>query len=198
MPGIIVVHPSLPVKTFPDFIEYAKKNTLTFSTAGPGTFPHIGIELLKARANIPMQAVHYRGAAPALTDTVAGRVNLKLDAYVTAAGHIAAGRLRPIAVTSLARIPELPDVPTVAESGYPGFEVTYWIGIVTRTGLSEPVRAKLEKALIESLNAENREALTKSGVRPLGHSAKQLDALIAREYTQWRELVQQAGIKTNE
>jgi tripartite-type tricarboxylate transporter receptor subunit TctC len=197
MPGIIVINPKLPVRTFPEFLDYAKKNTLTFGTAGPGTFPHLGIELLKSRAKIPMTHVSYRGAAPALADTVAGHVDVKLDAYVTASGHIAAGRLRAVAVTSLTRIPELPDLPAAAEFGLPGYEVNYWIGIVTRAGLPEAARAKLEKAFIESMTEENRAALAKSGVRPLGQSSKELDALIQREFTQWRDLVKQAGLTVN-
>ncbi len=88
-------------------------------------------------------------------------------------------------------------MPAVAQSGYPGFEVTYWIGLVTRAGLPEAARAKLEKALAESLNEENRAALVKGGVRPLGASSKELDALIAREYVQWRDLAKKAGLTMN-
>lgn len=194
MPGIIVINPRLPAKTFPEFLALAKKQTLTFGTAGAGTFPHLGIELLKARAGVPMTHVSYRGAAPALTDTVSGQVDVKLDAFVTAGGHIKVGRLRAVAVTSAARIPELPDVPTVAEHGFPGYEVNYWIGIVTRAGLPEAVRLKLEKAFVEAMNEENRQALAKSGVRPLGQDSKAVDALIQRELAQWQKLAKDANI----
>lgn len=197
MPGIIVVNPSLPVTTFPQFLDYAKKNALTYGTAGAGTFPHLGIELLKSRAKIPMTHVPYKGAAPALADVIAGHVHVKLDAYVTSHAHMATGKLKAVAVTSAGRIPELPDVPAVAEFGFPGYEVNYWIGIVARSGVPEAVRAKLEQAFIEALTEENRAAFKQSGMRPLGQSSKELDSLIMRELTQWRELVKEANITIN-
>lgn len=197
MPGIIVANPALPVKSLPELLEYAKSHTVTFGTAGSGTFPHLGIELLKSRAKVPMVHVPYRGAAPALSDTVAGHVDVKLDAYISAGQHIAAGRLRALAVTSTQRLPELPDVPTVAELGFPGYEVTYWIGIVARAGITSERRDILERAFIESLTPENREALIKKGTRPLGLNGKELQGLIEREVAQWRDLITSLGIKPN-
>jgi tripartite-type tricarboxylate transporter receptor subunit TctC len=197
MPGVLVVHPSVPVKTFKEFLDYAKTHTLTFGTAGAGTFPHLGIELLKARAGIPMMHVPYKGAAPAMQDLIAGHIQVKLDAYVTSSAHIQAGKLRAIAVSSLTRIPELPDIPSVAESGFPGFEVSYWIGLVVRSEVPQAIREKLEKAVMEAMNADNRAALAKRGVRPLGQSSKELDALIRRELVQWGDLVKKAHITVN-
>ena len=197
MPGIIVVPPKLPVNNFKEFLDYAKKNKLNYGSAGAGTFPHLGMELLIDRAKIPMVHVPYKGAAPALTDTVAGHLDVKLDAYVSAGQHIAEKRLKALAVTSRTRIPELPDVPTVAESGFPGYEVTYWIGIVSRSGVPAAVRAKLEKAFVEAMTPENRAALQKLGVRPLGEGSKEVDALINRELVQWRKLISAANIKAD-
>ena len=197
MPGIIVVPPKLPVNTFKEFLEYAKKNKLNYGSAGAGTFPHLGMELLIDRAKIPMVHVPYKGAAPALTDTVAGHLDVKLDAYVSAGPYIGDKRLKALAVTSRSRIPELPDVPTVAESGFPGYEVTYWIGIVSRAGVPAAVRAKLEKALVAAMTPENRAALQKLGVRPLGEGSKDLEGLINRELVQWRRLISAANIKAD-
>jgi tripartite-type tricarboxylate transporter receptor subunit TctC len=197
MPGIIVVHPSLPVKTFLELLSYAKAHPLAFGTAGAGTFPHLGIELLKSRAHIPMTHVPYKGAALALSDTLAGHVQVKLDAYISAAQHIAEGRLRALAVTSTERLPELPDIPTVAESGFPGYEATYWIGIVAPASVPADIRARLEKAFLDALTPENREALAKKGTRTLAQSSKELQALIERELVQWRDLVKSANITAN-
>lgn len=196
MPGIIVVHPSLPVKTFPELIDYAKTHTLSFGSAGAGTFPHLGMELLKSRAKIPLVHIPYRGAALALNDTLAGHVQVKLDAYISAAQHIADGRLRPLAVTSKERLAEFPDLPTVAEF-YPGYEVTYWIGIVVPAAVPAAVRAKLKTAFIASLTPENRAALVRNGVRPLGLGAAEEQALIEREVAQWKELARNADISGN-
>ena len=197
MPGVLVVNPSMPVKTFAEFLAYAKTHSLTFGTAGNGTFPHIGIELLKSRAGIPLMHVPYKGATQALTDVIAGHVDLKLDAYVSSSAHIATGALRPIAVSSLTRILELPDVPTIAETGFPGFEVNYWIGVVAPAAVPQPIRARLEKAFVEAFTPQNRDAMAKTGVRPLGEGSNAVQALIDRELAQWRTLAREAGIKAN-
>ncbi|WP_188409970.1 Bug family tripartite tricarboxylate transporter substrate binding protein [Agaricicola taiwanensis] len=196
-PGVIVVHPSVPVNSFKELMEYAKTHKLTYATAGPGTFPHLGIELLKSRAGVDMSAIPYKGAGPAMTDLLAGHVKLKLDAYITAYSHVKAGKLKLLAVSSPERIPQLPDTPTVAELGYPGYEVSFWMGIVGPTGIPEPVRAKLEKAFTDALTPEIRAVLEKDGVRPIGGSGKDLDALIQREIPQWAKLVKDANITAN-
>lgn len=148
LPGILVVNSAVPAKTFGQFLDYARSHRLTYGSAGIGTFPHLGIELLKSRAGISLTHVPYRGAAQALADVIAGHVDLKLDAYVSASAHVADGELRALAVSSLTRLPELPDIPTIAESGFPGFEVTYWIGVVAPAALPESIRARLERAFV--------------------------------------------------
>jgi tripartite-type tricarboxylate transporter receptor subunit TctC len=194
LPGVLVINPAIPVKTFTGFLSYAKTHTLTYGSAGVGTFPHLGVELLKSRAGIPLMHVPYKGATQALTDVIAGHVDLKLDAYVSANAYIREGSLRPLAVTSLTRLPELPDVPTVAEAGFPGFEATYWIGVVAPAAVPEPVRDKLERAVIAALTAENRAFLMKTGIRPLGQGHDILHDLIARESDQWRALAQASDL----
>jgi tripartite-type tricarboxylate transporter receptor subunit TctC len=137
MPGIIVVPAKSPVNTFKEFLDYAKTKTLNYGSAGSGTFPHLGMELLIDRAKVPMVTSRTRGGAGTHRHRAA-HLDVKLDAYVSAGQYIIAKRLKAIAVTSSKRIPELPDVPTVAESGFPGYEVTYWIGIVSRAGCPRP------------------------------------------------------------
>jgi len=197
MPGIIVVNPTVPARTLTEFLDHARTHDVFYGSAGPGTFPHLGMALLSSRAGVPLIHVPYKGAAPALQDVMAGQLQAKLDAYVSSSAHIAAGQLRAIAVTSLTRIPELPDVATVAESGFPGYEVNYWIGVVAPAKVPEPIRQRLERAFVESLTPENRAALQQSGVRPLGESAEVLDALIRRELVQWQELVTRLNITVN-
>jgi len=194
LPGVLVINPGVPVKTFAELLAYAKSHPLTYGSAGVGTFPHLGIELLKSRAKIPLTQVPYKGAAQALTDVIAGHVDLKLDAYVSANAHIADGSLRALAVSSLTRLPELPDVPTVAESGFPGFEVTYWIGVVAPAAIPDPVRARLQKAFAESLTPQNRASLAKGGVRPLGEGSDALQSLIGRELDQWTKLAKETDL----
>ena len=197
MPGIIVVPAASPVNNFKEFLDYSKTKKLNYGSAGSGTFPHLGMELLIDRTKTPMVHVPYKGAAPALTDTVGGTLDVKLDAYVSAGPYITAKRLKALAVTSSKRIPELPDVPTVAESGFPGYEVTYWIGVVSRAGVPQAVREKLEKAFVAAMTPENRAALQKLGVRPLGQGAKEEEELINRELAQWKKLIAAANIKAD-
>jgi len=188
LPGVLVINSKLPIKSFAEFLDYAKTHRLTYGSAGVGTFPHLGMELLKSRAGIPMTHVPYKGAAQALADVIGGQIDVKLDAYVSSAGHLADGTLRAIAVSSLTRLPELPDVPTIAESGFPGFEVTYWIGVAAPAGVPEPIRTQLERAFIASLTAENKASLAKQGVRAVGQGHDALQSLIARELAQWQKL----------
>jgi tripartite-type tricarboxylate transporter receptor subunit TctC len=195
LPGVLVINPAVPAKTLAEFLDYARSHNLTYGSAGVGTFPHLGIELLKSRAGIPLAHVPYRGAAQALADVIAGHVDLKLDAYVSANAHIADGSLRALAVSSLTRLPELPDIPTIAESGFPGFEVTYWIGIVAPAAVQESIRARLEGAFVQSLTPESRATLAKDGVRPLGQGRDALQSLIAREVEQWRKLAKEMDLK---
>jgi tripartite-type tricarboxylate transporter receptor subunit TctC len=194
LPGVLVINPKVPVKTFAEFLSYTKSHALTYGSAGAGTFPHLGIELLKSRAGIPLTQVPYKGAAQALTDVIAGHVDLKLDAYVSANAHIGDGSLRALAVSSLTRLAELPEVPTIAESGFPGFEVNYWIGVVAPAAVPESVRATLENAFVQALTPENRAALAKGGVRSLGQGHAALQSLIARELEQWRKLAKEVDL----
>src|SRR5262249_46940075 len=116
LPGVFVIRPALPVHSFSEFLAYAKSHSLTYGSAGVGTFPHLGVALLERRAQIALTHVSYKGAAQALTDVIAGHIDVKLDAYVSANAHIADGSLRALAVSSLTRIAELPNIPTIAES----------------------------------------------------------------------------------
>jgi tripartite-type tricarboxylate transporter receptor subunit TctC len=199
-PGLVVVHPSVPANNLTEFIELAKKSNppITFGTAGAGTFPHLTAELLKARAGIEMTHIPYKGAGPAMVDLLAGVYQFKVDALPTAGGHVKAGKLKALAITSLERMPQMPDMPTVAEQGYPGFESSFWMAILAPAGTPKDVVAKLEQAFIKALqDKELADTLVAAGVRIIAKPASAVDALIARELKQWPPIVKKAGITAN-
>ncbi len=139
VPELLVSHPAAPFENFAGFIDYAKKNPgkLNYSSAGNGTLPHVTMELLLRRTGIAVAHIPYRGAAPAMTDLLAGQVQLKMDTYATANQHVAQGKLRALAFASRERSALMPNVPTVAEMGLPGYEGILWIGIVAPAANAE-------------------------------------------------------------
>ena len=199
-PGLLVAHPSVPANTLKEFIEYAKKAKppVTFGTAGAGTFPHLTTELFAARVGIDMVHIPYKGAGPAMVDLLAGVYQLKCDALPTAGGYVKAGKLKLYAVTSLERMAQLPDVPSVAESGYPGFESAFWMGFLAPAGTPKDVVSKLEQAFTSAMHdKEISERLVAMGVQVLAKPGSALDELIARELKQWPPIVKKAGITAN-
>ena len=197
VPMLLVSHPSLPFDTFPGFIDYARRNPgkLNSSSAGNGTLPHVMMELLLLRTGIQVTNVPYRGAAPALADLVAGQVQLKLDTYATAGQFVAERKLNALAITSLARSKLLPNVPTVAENGLPGFEGYLWMGLVAPAGAPGMVLDRLAAASKRALRTpELLERFDKEGIEPVGGTPEEFRALVAREIAQWRELAKATKI----
>ena len=198
IPEILISPVSAPFSTFAEFVAYARANPgkLSYSSAGIGSHPHVTMELLLKRLGLEVLHVPYRGAAPALTDTVAGRVALKLDSLATSAPHIAAGTLRVLAIASLERSPALPEVPTIAEMGLPGFEGILWMGIVAPVGTPEEAIGALSRAAMEAARTpEVVQRLAAAGVEPVGNTPAEFRALIAREIPQWREVIRAANIR---
>ena len=196
IPMLLVTHPSLPVTTFQDFIDYARKNPgkINVSSAGNGTLPHITMELLMIREKFQVTNVPYRGAAPALADLVAGQVQAKLDNYTQSAQFIADRKLNVLAVTSARRLKQLPDVPTVAEQ-LPGFEGYLWMGIVAPAATQDAVVRKLAAAIRRFVALPETQArFDKDGVEPVGSGPDEFGAQIAREIAQWRELAKATKI----
>ena len=194
---LLVSHPSLPFNTFQGFIDYAKKNPgkLNSSSAGNGTLPHVTMELLLLKTGIQVTNVPYRGAAPALADLVAGQVQLKLDTYATAGQFVADRKLNALAITSLARSKLLPDVPTVAENGLPGFEGYLWMGIVAPAGTPRAVIDRLAAASNRAVQSpELRERFDKEGIEPVGNTPDEFRTLVAKEIAQWRDLAKATKI----
>jgi tripartite-type tricarboxylate transporter receptor subunit TctC len=198
VPELLVSHPGAPFETFSAFIDYARKNPdkLNYSSAGNGTLPHITMELLLKQAGIRVTHVPYRGAAPAMTDLLAGQVQLKYDTYATAHQHVAAGKLRALAFASRARSPLMPNVPTVAEMGHPGYEGILWIAMLAPAKTPQPVIDKLAQTIARTMRVPELVArLQRDGVDAVGGTPAAFAAQIAREIPQWRDVIQSANIK---
>jgi tripartite-type tricarboxylate transporter receptor subunit TctC len=196
IPMLLVTHPTLPVTTFEDFIDYARKNPgkINVSSAGNGTLPHITMELLMVKERFQVTNVPYRGAAPALADLVAGQVQAKLDNYTQSAQFIADRKLNVLAVTSVKRLKQLPDVPTVVES-VPGFEGYLWMGIVAPAKTPDAVVQKLATAARRFVaQPDTRARFDKDGIEPVGDGPDEFTAQIAKEIAQWRELARTTKI----
>ena len=197
VPELLVSHPAAPFQSFAGFVDYARKNPgkLNYASAGNGTLPHLTMELLLRRTGIEVAHIPYRGAAPAMTDLLAGQVQLKMDTYATASQLVADGKLRALAFASRERSALMPDVPTVAEMGLPGYEGILWIGMVAPAGVPKPVIDKLAAAVQRTVRAPAlAERLRRDGVEPVGGTPQAFGEVIAREIKEWRALAQAARI----
>ncbi|MBP0496477.1 Bug family tripartite tricarboxylate transporter substrate binding protein [Pararoseomonas indoligenes] len=198
IPEILVCHKDAPFRTFQEFVTYARAHPreLTYSSAGIGSHPHVTMELLLHRLGLEVLHVPYRGAAPAFTDLVAGRVQLKLDSYATSASQIEAGAIRVLAIASPQRSPAKPDVPTIAELGLPGFEGILWMGYLAPSGTPTDTVERFAKAAQEAVKSSAVErALVQQGVEPVGSTPGAFAARIAQEIPQWREVIRDANIR---
>jgi tripartite-type tricarboxylate transporter receptor subunit TctC len=197
-PFVVVANPAFPAHTIADVIALAraKPGEINYASSGQGSIPQLATELLAGMAGIKLTHVPYRGGGPALTDTIAGRTSLFLSPTSTALPHVKSGSLRAIAVTTSTRSPVFPDVPTVAESGVPGYDVVLWHGIIAPKGVPEPIVARLNREVNAILHSDEAVALLeRDGVAPVGGPPERLGALVAREVEVWRNVVEQAGIK---
>jgi tripartite-type tricarboxylate transporter receptor subunit TctC len=197
-PAVIVASQHLPVKTFAELIAYAKANPgkLNFASAGIGTAPHLAGEMIKLRTGIDMTHVPYRGIGAAYPDVMSGKVQLAFSSIAGAVPFTADNRVRPLATTGAARSAVYPDVPTVAESGLPGFDVDLWIGIYAPAGLPPAVLAKLNGELKKVLqHPELKAALAKIGVEPRGTTPEEAAAFTRSEFEKWKKVIVEGNIK---
>jgi tripartite-type tricarboxylate transporter receptor subunit TctC len=170
LPVIMEVHPSIPAKTVAEFVAYARQHPgkLNFGSAGTGGTIHLAGEMFKQMAGVEMTHVPYKGAGPALTDLLSGNIQLMFDTLGTALPPIKAGLLRPLGVSSVERIAELPDVPTLAESGYPDYRVSVWYGVAAPAKVPDEVAERISASLARALNDDAfRASLDKAGFPPL-------------------------------
>jgi tripartite-type tricarboxylate transporter receptor subunit TctC len=194
---VLVGNPGEPFHTVQELVAYAKANPgrLSYSSAGTGTVPHLLGELFKARARMDIVHVPYRGGAPATADVISGHVQMNFDAVGPLLPHIRAGRLRALAVTSPARIAELPDVPTMVESGYPDIVSTTWTGLFAPAGTDAKIVGQLNTAVNQALRSpEVGKALAVIGYRPLGGQGEAVTAKVTAENRKWAPLVRSLGL----
>lgn len=198
VPNVLVVSAKSDIKTLQDLVAKAKARpgNMTYSSGGNGSAAHTTFELLKLRAGIFVSHIPYRGAAPSISDVIAGHVDTTFTGSPALLPHIRSGRLRALAVSSSSRLPTLPDVPTVAESGFPGFEADQWYGLVAPAGTPVAVIKRLNEAANAGLqNQEVLRSLTTEGAVALGGTPEAFGQLIAREIPRWREVVRASGMK---
>ena len=201
VPNVLVVQAASPARSFKDFIELAKSKPgkLSFSSGGNGSAAHIAFELLKLRTKIFMLHIPYRGTAPSVTDLIAGQVDATFTGAPALLPHVKSGRLRALAVSSPQRIAQLPDVPTVAESGLPGtagFEADQWYGVVAPAGTPAARIAQLNAEINKALALPDvAQQLAIEGAVPTPSTPQAFAALIARELPRWAEVVKAGNVK---
>jgi tripartite-type tricarboxylate transporter receptor subunit TctC len=202
IPLVLVVHPSLPVQSIPDLIKYAKDNPgkLSYASSGTGTTLHLSGEMLKSMTGIQMTHVPYKGGPPALNDVVAGHVQLIFADPASAIQQIRAGRVRPLGVTSAARLPGAPEIPPIADAGVPGFEAVSWTVFMAPARTPEAVAGRLHAELTAlAATPEMRDQAIKLGMLPVtSPSLAELRGFLPREIGRWGKLVHQAGIAGSE
>jgi tripartite-type tricarboxylate transporter receptor subunit TctC len=197
-PGLLVINPALPAKNVGELIAYARANTgkLNYGSAGNGTWNHLFAEHLKALARIQMTHVPYKGANPAVTDVIGGQIQVAIAPFPTAMPHVKSGRLRALAVTSAQRSPVVPDIPTVAESGLPGYQAASWFAVLAPAQTQQPVIAKLNRDINAVLGQpEVRAAFAADGTEPAGGTPEQLRESMRAGIAQWGRLVRDLGVK---
>jgi tripartite-type tricarboxylate transporter receptor subunit TctC len=198
VPNLVIVHPSLPVRTIRELIAVSKKRPgeINYGSSGTGTTVHLSAELFQHMTGVKWVHIPYKGGGPAVIELIAGQTQVYFGNLPTVIGYTRAGKLRPLAVTSAKRSAAEPDIPTVAESGVPGFDVTAWFGV------SAP--AKTPRGIVERLNTEFvnaikspelRERLAKVGADPAGLTIEQYTAFVQSEITKWDKVIKAAGIK---
>jgi tripartite-type tricarboxylate transporter receptor subunit TctC len=200
-PLVLVAHPSFAPRSIGELVAAAKQsaNPIQFATPGHGTSQHLSTELFAAKAGIKLQQVPYKGSGPALLDLLGGRVPLMMDSVTSALPQIKAGKIRAIAVTTSRRVPQLPDVPTIAESGYPGFEGAGWAGIVVPARTPPEIVERISADVQQILNEPHMRAeiLEKGGV-PDPRNPKSYSDFIRAETEKWAKVARDAQIRAEE
>lgn len=197
-PQALVANAALPANSVKELIAYARANPgkLNVASSGVGTPNHLGAEMLKYLAKVDMVHVAYKGGGPAMTDLIAGQVQLQFSSIPTVLQHVKAGRVKMLAIGSAKRSPALPDVPTIAEAGVPGYEYTTWYGVFGPRGLQKPIVSQLNTAVAKVLaSPEVSQRLMTSGAEPSPSSPEELTRYMREESARWAKVIKAAGIK---
>jgi tripartite-type tricarboxylate transporter receptor subunit TctC len=198
---VLLANPALPANGVRELVELAKKRPgeIPYSSSGPGGAPHLAMELFKRRAGIDLQHVPYKGSGPSMNDLIGGRVMLTMDSLVQSLPHIKAGRLKALAVLGPRRTALLPEVPTIAESGLPGYALTNWFGLLAPAATPKQVLVQLNGDVSRILKQEDlQKKIADLGADVVGNSAEEFGAAMRAESAQWAEVIKAAGIRVEE
>ncbi|MBV7482757.1 tripartite tricarboxylate transporter substrate binding protein [Bordetella sp. BOR01] len=198
--NLLVINPGLKVDSVAELIELAKSKpgTLSFASGGTGTAGHLAGELFKTMAGVDITHVPYRGSGPAINDLIGGQVQLFFDNMPSALPQARSGRLKALGVTTARRSSAAPDIPTIAESGLPGFEANNWYGFLTAAGTPKPIIDKLNREIVRVLNMPDvKERLVAMGAEVIGNTPEEFALVIREEIPKWRQVVQDSGAKVN-
>jgi tripartite-type tricarboxylate transporter receptor subunit TctC len=199
-PYVIVVHPSVPAKNLGELLEIlrSRPGEINFASSGQGSVAHLATELFASMAGFKLNHVPYRGTGPALTDTIAGQTNALFGSVATTLPHVRSGRLRALAVTTPQRLVAEPGIPTVMESGVPGYETVLWHGLIGPKGLAPEIADRLNAEITKVLKLkEAADQLQNDGVSPAGGAPEDFRAAIRKEIALWRKVVNDAGVKAD-
>jgi tripartite-type tricarboxylate transporter receptor subunit TctC len=198
-PSVLVVPAAMPVNTLRELVALAKRKPgeLNAGSAGPGSFQHLATELFRLQSGIDIVIVQYKGGGPALTDLIAGQVQLNVGSVLQNLPHVRSGKLKALGIGGAKRIPALPEVPTFAEAGLPGAEANNWWGLVCPAGTPPPVTARLQQAIAAILESdETRKRFELEGAEVLRMGVQEFAGFMRAEAEKWTRVVKQAGIKT--
>lgn len=199
-PSALVVHNGLPAKTVKELIALGRKQPgkLNYGSGGHGSAGHLAVALLEDMTGLKFNHVPYKGGGPSVTATIAGEVQFAIPAFPTAAGHVQAGRLRMLAVTGTQRTSVLPDVPTLAEAGVPGYDFVIWFGVFAPAGTPRPIVMRLNQAVVKSLQVrEVQQQLTQQGLDTASSTPEALGKLLQADVAKWARIIKSSGIKTD-
>ena len=194
--NILVVHPAVPAKSVKDLVALAKAKPLNAGSSGIGGTGHLAIELFNLQAGVKMTHVPYKGGGPAIVDLLAGNIQLIFATGASSIGHIKAGKIRALGVTTAKRSALVPDLPTIAESGLPGYEANNWNAFMVAAGTPKPIIARLNKEFRAALSAPDiKEILFKQGLDAAPSSPEDLAAYMKSEFVKWAKVIKAAGVK---
>jgi tripartite-type tricarboxylate transporter receptor subunit TctC len=199
--NVLVMHPSVPAQTLRDLVELAKDKPgqLNYASAGAGSSPHMSMELLKHMAGIDLQHIPFKGTGPAMIEVLSGRIAALFSNLLTAKPLIETGKLRALAVSGPKRVAAMPDVPTVAEAGVPGYSALQWYGLLAPAGTPGEIVAKLASAVAQALRVpEVRERLAQDGAEPIGNGPAEFSVLVKSELEKWAAIARAANIRAEE
>ncbi|HWI35636.1 MAG TPA: tripartite tricarboxylate transporter substrate binding protein [Burkholderiales bacterium] len=199
-PNLLVANPGAPFNSVKELIAYAKANPgqLNYASTGNGTSNHLSFELFKAMTGTQVTHVAYKGSAPAVTDLIAGQVQVMFDNTPNVLPHVKAGKLKALAVSSKSRTSQAPEIPTVDEAGVPGYDVGVWFGVLTVAGTPRPIVQRLNAAMVKVLTSPDvKERFGKVGVDVVADSPEHFSQFLKSEVARWAKVVQDAGIKAD-